>query len=121
MWGLYGYKDNPKQLLMDFYQAYYNNNGGLRGAHVIWADCLKNNPAGQQFADLVTELKLGTVFTSPGLPNVNGVHQEPGHLNYIWVWSVDQEALKAWHAEETKPKPTAAQVAIKRVRKAINI
>ncbi len=57
---------------------------------------------GKEFAEFIKENGLGKVWASP--PKHNEVFH-PDHHNQVWVWDVDNEALKAWWTKfQAKPK-----------------
>lgn len=50
---------------------------------------------GQQFADFITENKLGAIVTTPVMTNM-AFHTD--HGNQVWIWMPDVKALTAWWA-----------------------
>ena len=109
MFNLDGYAEKPEQALKDFAQQYYFA-GGTKGQFVTFSH-RATNPSAEAIERYILEQKLGDVWRSPAVPNPN-YSNDITHTNCIWVWTIDQVALKAWADKmEVKkvepPKPAA--------------
>lgn len=92
-----------------------------------WGDRADNRTIGDELADLIEKLGLGTVIRTPATHNFNYPGQ-PEHACKVWCWSVDQKALQAYGIpvkeaikqeiyDIMNPKKAVAAKVVKRIRK----
>jgi hypothetical protein len=128
---LENYNHDPKGAMISFCEQQLYSASGLKwqgfstkpnqifGAYVFNAPIYGSSPRdntkppqppygesyGDQFADFITNNKLGTVVATP--VTWNRVFH-PDHGNKVWVWCPDQDALKAWYAPYKAERDNAA-------------
>ena len=96
-----GFTGNPDAMYACymFSSAIYKANEDRYGAssRTVAKDGIHYVDYGTEFADFITENKLGTLIKTDILNN-KAYHKD--HYNRVWIWTVDVDAVKAWWAKE---------------------